>query len=60
MGFGVNWRVRVSSNGGRYAFKDDWETPDTQTISWDFPEEKRYAGKAIVAETFLWKGVRAA
>lgn len=43
---GVNWPVRVSSNGGRYAFKDDWETPDTQTISWDFPEGK----------TLCWEG----
>jgi predicted dehydrogenase len=37
---GVNWASRVSSNGGRYAFQDDWETPDTQTIAWDFPEGK--------------------
>ncbi len=36
----VNWPSRVSSNGGRYAFQDDWETPDTQTISWDFAEGK--------------------
>ena len=32
----VSWPTRVTSNGGRYAFQDDWETPDTQTISWDF------------------------
>lgn len=37
---GVSWPVRVSSNGGRYQFKDDWQTPDTQTISWDFAEGK--------------------
>lgn len=37
---GVSWPTRVSSNGGRYAFQDDWETPDTQTISWDFAEGK--------------------
>jgi predicted dehydrogenase len=37
---GVSWPVRVSSNGGRYAFQDDWETPDTQTIAWDFAEGK--------------------
>jgi len=28
----------VSSNGGRYHYKDDWETPDTQVISFDFNE----------------------
>ncbi len=28
---------RVSSNGGRYSISEgDWETPDTQIISWDF------------------------
>lgn len=37
-GMGLNYPVRVSSNGGRYQFKDDWETPDTQVISMDFPE----------------------
>lgn len=36
----VKWPKRVSSNGGRYQFQDDWETPDTQTISWDFAEGK--------------------
>ncbi len=37
---GVSWAARISSNGGRYQFQDDWETPDTQTIAWDFPEGK--------------------
>jgi predicted dehydrogenase len=36
----VTWPLRVTSNGGRYAFQDDWETPDTQTIAWDFPGGK--------------------
>jgi len=39
-GLGVEYPIRVSSLGGRYAFKDDWETPDTQTISIEFPENK--------------------
>jgi predicted dehydrogenase len=43
---GLNWPVRVSSNGGRYQFQDDWETPDTQTIAWDFAEGK----------TISWEG----
>jgi predicted dehydrogenase len=37
---GLDFPARVSSNGGRYAFADDWETPDTQVISWDFAEGK--------------------
>lgn len=40
---GVSWPTRVSSNGGRYQWQDDWQTPDTQTISWDFPEGKSLA-----------------
>ena len=43
---GLNWPVRVASNGGRYQFQDDWETPDTQTIAWDFTEGK----------TISWEG----
>lgn len=35
-GMDVNYPVRVSSNGGRYRYKDDWETPDTQVINLDF------------------------
>ncbi len=37
-GMGVDFPVRVSSNGGRYRFVDDWETPDTQVINLDFGE----------------------
>ena len=37
-GMGVDFPVKVSSNGGRYRYEDDWETPDTQVISLDFKE----------------------
>ncbi len=37
-GMGVDFPVKVSSNGGRYRYEDDWETPDTQIISLDFKE----------------------
>ncbi len=43
---GVDWPVRVTSNGGRYQFEDDWETPDTQVIGWDFDGKK----------TISWEG----
>lgn len=36
-GLGVNFPTHVTSVGGRYHFKDDWETPDTQIITWDYP-----------------------
>ena len=43
---GVDWPTRVSSNGGRYFFKDDWETPDTQVIAWDYADGR----------TITWEG----
>ena len=36
-GLGVDFPTRVSSIGGRYNYKDDWETPDTQIITMDYP-----------------------
>ncbi len=35
-GLGVDYPVRVSSGGGRYRYKDDWQTPDTQVITMEF------------------------
>ena len=37
-GLNVDYPVKVSSNGGRFHYKDDWETPDTQVINIDFKE----------------------
>jgi len=37
-GLGVDYPFRISSNGGRYRYEDDWETPDTQVITMDFHE----------------------
>jgi predicted dehydrogenase len=42
---GLNFPTKVVSAGGRYAFKDDWQTPDTQIASFEFAE-----GKAITWE----------
>ncbi|MDN5203678.1 Gfo/Idh/MocA family oxidoreductase [Fulvivirgaceae bacterium BMA10] len=35
-GMDVDYPTKVSSNGGRYRYQDDWETPDTQIINLDF------------------------
>lgn len=35
-GLGVDYPSKVVSAGGRFHFKDDWETPDTQTITYEF------------------------
>ena len=36
-GLGVDFPTRVTSVGGRYQFQDDWQTPDTQIITMDYP-----------------------
>ena len=37
---GVDYPTKVTSAGGRYAFKDDWETPDTQVATFEFGKNK--------------------
>lgn len=45
-GLEVDYPEQVCSTGGRYAYQDDWETPDTQITSFDFAESK----------TISWEG----
>ena len=45
-GMEVDYPTKVSSNGGRYRYKDDWETPDTQVINLDFGSDM----------TMTWEG----
>ncbi|GAB4112548.1 MAG: Gfo/Idh/MocA family oxidoreductase [Thermoflexibacter sp.] len=35
-GLGVDFPTQVISTGGRFAYNDDWETPDTQTATFNF------------------------
>lgn len=44
-GLGVDYPLRVNSTGGRYYYKDDWQPPDTQIITYDCPEA-----------TIVWEG----
>lgn len=37
---GADYPIRVASSGGRYAFEDDWEFPDTQSVTFEFPERR--------------------
>jgi len=37
---GVDYPTKVTSAGGRFAFSDDWQTPDTQVASFEFENKK--------------------
>ncbi len=38
-GLQVDFPTKVTSTGGRFAYKDDWETPDTQNIGIEFADK---------------------
>lgn len=38
-GLDVEYPTKVNSVGGRYRFEDDWETPDTQLITFQFGDK---------------------
>ena len=48
-GLGVENPTRITCSGGRYAYKDDQETPDTTMVTFDFGD------KAIVWEGESWQ-----
>lgn len=39
-GMDLDYPTMVSSVGGRYCYKDDWETPDTQIVNLEFGNNK--------------------
>jgi predicted dehydrogenase len=55
---GLEFPQRVSSHGGRYQFKDDWQTPDTQVIGWDFAEGKSMTWESRSCNGYLIDGMQ--
>ena len=53
---GVDYPTKVSSAGGRYAFKDDWQTPDTQTASFEFGNSKSISWEGHSCNNFPIEG----
>ena len=53
---GLNFPKKVVSAGGRYAFKDDWQTPDTQTASFEFAEGKSISWESRSCNHFPVEG----
>ncbi|CAN5282904.1 Gfo/Idh/MocA family oxidoreductase [soil metagenome] len=52
----VDYPTKVSSAGGRYAFKDDWQTPDTQTIAFEFGNNKSISWEGRSCNNFPTEG----
>jgi predicted dehydrogenase len=53
---GVDYPSKVTSSGGRYAFKDDWETPDTQVASFEFGNNKAISWEGRSCNNFPVEG----
>ena len=53
---GVDFPTKVTSSGGRYAFKDDWETPDTQVASFEFGNNKAISWEGRSCNNFPVEG----
>jgi predicted dehydrogenase len=46
-GMGVDYPIRVTSSGGRYAFDDDQQTPDTHCVAYEFPGRKQITWEGL-------------
>jgi predicted dehydrogenase len=54
-GLGVDYPNKVTSSGGRFAFKDDWQTPDTQVITANFPNNTAMTWEGRSCNSFIDK-----
>jgi predicted dehydrogenase len=55
-GLGVNFPTKIISAGGRFHFKDDWETPDTQTITYEFDNNTAFKWEGRSCNNFNSEG----
>ncbi len=53
---GVDYPTKVTSSGGRYAFTDDWQTPDTQIASFEFGDKKAITWESRSCNLFPVEG----
>lgn len=52
----ADFPTKVTSAGGRYAFKDDWETPDTQVATFEFGPDKAITWEGRSCNVFPVEG----
>jgi predicted dehydrogenase len=55
-GLGVEHPVRVTSAGGRYQFDDDWEFPDTQTVTLEYPDRRMITWECMSSNGWRQEG----
>jgi predicted dehydrogenase len=53
---GVDFPTKVTSSGGRYAFKDDWQTPDTQVAAFEFGDKATISWEGRSCSNFPGEG----
>jgi predicted dehydrogenase len=46
-GLDVHYPVHVTSSGGRYRYQDDQQTPDTQTVAFQFADRKQITWQGL-------------
>jgi predicted dehydrogenase len=52
----AEYPTKVTSAGGRYAYKDDWQTPDTQIASFEFGNDKAITWEGRSCNNFPVEG----
>ena len=50
-GLGVDYPLRVTSSGGRFAFDDDQQTPDTHTVCFEFAGGRQAVWEGLSCNT---------
>ena len=55
-GLQVEHPTRVTSAGGRYHFSDDWEFPDTQVVTLEYPDRKMVSWESMSANGYKPQG----
>jgi predicted dehydrogenase len=55
-GLQVEHPTRVTSAGGRYHYSDDWEFPDTQVVTLEYPDRKMISWESMSANGYKPQG----
>ncbi len=55
-GLGVEHPERVTSAGGRYHYADDWEFPDTQVVTLEYPDRRMITWECMSSNGWRQEG----